>query len=74
MGVLREPPLYVRNEVEANLLEALLRSDGIPGFVKVYKDPAYNGAWTFNDAYGQVECPREFHARVAALLSAIRGR
>ncbi len=67
-------PLYVRNQVEANLLEALLRSEGIPGFVRVYTDPAYNGVWTFNDAYGQVECPREFHARVAELLSAIRGR
>ncbi len=66
--------LYVRNEVEANLLEALLKSEGIPGFVKVYRDPDYNGAWTFNDAYGQVECPGEFRARVAALLAGIRGR
>jgi hypothetical protein len=70
----REAALYVRNEVEANLLEALLKSEGIPGFVKVYQDPVYNGVWTFNDAYGQVECPPEFRARVAELLAAIRGR
>jgi hypothetical protein len=70
----RRAALYVRNQVEANLLEALLKSEGIPGFVKVYSDPAYNGVWTFNDAYGRVECPPEFRARVAALLSAIRGR
>jgi hypothetical protein len=69
----RKPALYVRNEVEANLLEALLKSEGIPGFIKVYADPAYNGAWTFNDAYGQVQCPREFHDRVAGLLAGIRG-
>jgi hypothetical protein len=71
---LRQPPLYVRNEVEANLLEALLASEGIPGFVRAYRDPDYRGAWTFNDGYGQVECPPEFHAQVAALLTAIRGR
>ena len=70
----REAALYVRNEVEANLLEALLKSEGIPGFVRVYTDPDYHGVWTFNDAYGQVECPPEFHARVAELLAAIRGR
>jgi hypothetical protein len=69
----RQAALYVRNEVEANLLEALLKSEGIPGFVKVYADPAYHGAWTFNDAYGQVECPREFHARVAEMLAGISG-
>jgi hypothetical protein len=67
-------PLYVNNEVEANLLEALLTAEGIPGFVKVYKDPDYHGAWTFNDAFGHVECPREFHDSVAALLAGIRGR
>jgi hypothetical protein len=66
--------LYVRNEVEASLLEALLASEGIPGFVKVYADPAYNGVWTFNDAYGQVECPPGSRVRVAELLEAIRRR
>ena len=68
------PPIYVRNEVEANLLEALLKSEGIPGFVRAYADPVYCGVWTFNDAYGRVECPRELHGRVAALLAGIRGR
>jgi hypothetical protein len=70
----RETALYVRNEVEANLLEALLASEDIPGFVRAYRDLDYRGAWTFNDAYGQVECPREFRARAAALLEAIRRR
>ena len=74
MGVLREPPLYVRNEVEANLLESLMRSEGIPGFVRAYNDPAYCGVWTFNDAYGQVECSPEHRERVERLLAAIRGR
>jgi hypothetical protein len=68
------PPLYVDNEVQANLLEALLRSEGIPGFVKIYKDPAHHGVWSFNDACGHVECPAEFRDRVAALLAGIRGR
>jgi hypothetical protein len=70
---MRKPPLYVRNEVEANLLEALLESEGIPGFVKAYTDPAFHGIWTFNDGFGQVECPGEFHDRVAELLAGIRG-
>jgi hypothetical protein len=67
-------PLYVRNLVEANLLEAALAGEGIPGFVKAYADPAYWGVWTFNDAYGRVECLPEHRERVRRLLSAIRGR
>lgn len=71
---MRQPPLYVRNEVEANLLEAVLEAEGIPGFVKVYGDPAYCGVWTFNDAYGQVECPPEFRGRIERILTEIRRR
>jgi len=68
------PPLHVRNEVEANLLEALLKSEGIPGYVRAYTDPDLYGAWLFNDAYGRVECPPEHRARVERLLEGIRGR
>ena len=68
------PPLYVRDLVEANLLEAALAAEGIPGFVKVYRDPAYLGVWTFNDAYGQVECPPEQWERIERLLEALRRR
>jgi hypothetical protein len=66
-------PLHVRNLVEANRLEAALAAEGLPGFVRVYADPAYHGVWTFTDAYGQVECLPEHRQRVERLLAAIRG-
>jgi len=64
--------IQVRNEVEANLLEALLEAEGIPHYIKVYRDPAYRGVWTLNDAYGQVECPPEHRRRVEEVLQGIR--
>jgi|APFre7841882590_1041340.scaffolds.fasta_scaffold90414_2 hypothetical protein len=64
--------IHVRNEVEANLLEAILATEGIPHYIKAYRDPAYRGIWTFNDAYGQVECPPEHRDRVAEILQGIR--
>ena len=64
--------IKVRNEVEANLLEALLAAEGIPHYIKVYRDPAYRGVWTFDDAYGQVECPPEHSRRIEEILQAMR--
>ena len=68
----RQPPILVRNAVEANLLEALMAAEGIPGYVKVYQDPAYRGVWTFTDAYGHVECPPQHRGRVQRILREIR--
>jgi hypothetical protein len=68
----RQPPIFVNNAVEANLLEALMAAEGVPGYVKVYRDPAYHGVWTFTDAYGQVECPPQSRGQVQRILREIR--
>ncbi len=67
-----EEPIFLQNAVEANLLQALLEQEGIPNYVKVYRDPGRDGPWTFNTAWGQVECAAEHRERVKRLLEGLR--
>jgi hypothetical protein len=64
--------MHLRNSVEANLLEAILREAGVPHFIKVYRDAGFNGSWHFVDAWGQVECAAEDEAQVREILDGIR--
>jgi hypothetical protein len=68
----QEPAIHLRNAVEANLLEAILQSEGIRCFIKVYRDPGFKGSWSFVDAWGQVECAPEDEERVRGILEGIR--
>jgi hypothetical protein len=65
-------PIFIRNAVEASLLDALLEREGIPHYVKAYRDPGFTGPWEFNDAWGQLDCPAEHRDRVNALLEELR--
>ena len=58
--------------MEANLLQALREQEGIPHYVKPYRDPGRAGIWTFNPAWGQVECAAEHRERVIRLLEGLR--
>jgi hypothetical protein len=68
----QEEAIYLRNAVEANLLEAILRTAGISHYIKVYRDPAFKGSWSFVDAWGHVECSPDDEERVREILEGIR--
>jgi hypothetical protein len=64
--------ILLSNETEANLLEALLKEEGIPHVFKRYTDPAYDGLLTYKDSWGHVDAPQEFREQVRKLLEGIR--
>ncbi len=65
-------PITLRNEIEASLVDAILREDGIPHFVKSYHDRAYDGIFQFQRGWGCVDAPPEYRLGIRALLQAIR--
>jgi hypothetical protein len=64
-----EEPIFLKNAVEANLLQSLLDEKGIPHYVKAYRDPARDGIWTFNTAWGHLECAAEHRGLVRQILA-----
>jgi hypothetical protein len=64
--------ILISNESEARLLGALLDEEGIPHFLKRYQGPAFEGLMTYQDAWGQVDAPKEHMARIRELLEELR--
>ena len=64
--------LALENQVEASLLDLMLKEDGVPHFVHSLNDRAYDGLWQFQEGWGYVETPARFASGVRALLDLIR--
>ena len=64
--------LALDNQVEASLLDLMLRQDGVPHFVRSFQDRAYGRLWQFQQGWGYVETPERYASGVRVLLDLIR--
>lgn len=58
------------SEVQARLLETMLRERGIPHIIRSYYDLALDGLFQTPASWGHVEAPPQFKEQVVALLDA----
>jgi len=56
--------LVLINEVEANLLDGLLKEREIPHLVRSYHDSVMNGLWQAQSGWGHLEAPGEFREEI----------
>jgi hypothetical protein len=52
--------VILNNEVEARLLESVLKQKGIPHIIRSYKDLAYDGIFQLQQGWGHVETSPEY--------------
>ncbi|TVQ26535.1 MAG: hypothetical protein EA382_05235 [Spirochaetaceae bacterium] len=64
--------MILNNQVEAQLLSALLTEEGIPHFLRSFHDSAYDGIFQTQFGWGRLESDPRHHDRVIELLSALR--
>jgi hypothetical protein len=62
----------LENEIEAQLLESILKERGIPHRVQSYHDTAYNGLYQTQKGWGQIRAPFSSSEEIKAILSEIR--
>ena len=65
--------LVLNNEVEAQLLDAVLEEQKIPHLMRTYHDRAYDGLWQQQQGWGHVEAPEEFKERILSIYQDLRG-
>lgn len=65
-------PIPLRNQVEATVVDAILKEDGIPHLIMSHHDRAYSGIWQFQNGWGHIEAPREYRSGIKALLAVLR--
>lgn len=63
--------LELRNEVEARLLESLLKERDIPHVIKSYHDSAYDGLWQQQLGWGHVDAPQRFKDEIHEIYESL---
>ena len=62
----------INKEMEANLLEMVLKDHDIPHVFVSYHDTAYNGIYQMQHGWGHVEVPMEYVEEVQRLYEEVK--
>ena len=62
----------LENEIQARLLEAVLKDRGIPHAMQSYFSVAYDGLFQLVSGWGHVEAPGKYREEILAALQDIR--
>jgi hypothetical protein len=61
--------LVLNNEIEASLLDGLLKEREIPHMIRSYHDSAYDGLWQYHTGWGQVDAPEEYREEILMIYN-----
>ncbi len=64
--------LTLSDEAEANWMDAVLDSEGIPHMIRSFHDSAYDGLYQAQWGWGQIEAPEQFKDRILKLYEGRR--
>jgi len=62
----------IENDIEALLLESVLKERGIPHFLQSYHDTAYDGLFQAQKGWGVVTAPEERLLEILEILQDLR--
>lgn len=65
--------IALNNEMEAKLVEDLLRERNIPHRIRSYHDSAYDGLFQMQKGWGIVEAPEEYEDEIRSLYNILPG-
>lgn len=60
------------NEIEAALLESILKERDIPHLMRSYHDTAYDGLYQTQKGWGVVNAPESYREEIIEILSDLR--
>lgn len=66
-----EKILDLRNEIEARLLESILKEKDIPYILRSYHDSILDGLWQTDTSWGALEAPVEFKEEILKIYEEI---
>ena len=65
--------VVLNSDLEAKIVDDLLKDRGIPHRIRSYHDSAYDGLFQAQKGWGIVEAPEEFEDEIRNLCSALPG-
>ena len=67
-----EKIVVVDSQVEARILEGVLKEHDIPHLIKSYHDSAYDGLFQAQKGWGHVAAPAEYKDEIKALYEGVK--
>jgi hypothetical protein len=64
--------VVLENEIQAQLLDDILKEQNIPHIIRSYHDSVYDGLYQLSKGWGRVEAPEEYKEEILAILKAIK--
>lgn len=64
----------VSDMVEAQMLESMLKEQGIPHVLKSYHDAAYDGLFQHQKGWGHIEAPEAYETEIMELINGLQTR
>jgi hypothetical protein len=71
MGELKKV-LVLDNEIEASLMQEILKEREIPYFVQSYQDSAYGGIFQFQKGWGHLEAVPKYHNEILSIYKELK--
>ena len=66
-----EKIILLKNEIEANIMESVLKERKIPHIIVSYHDSAYDGIWQLQRGWGHVEAPGKYKDKIIRIYNDI---
>jgi len=60
------------NEVEARLIESILKERDIPHMLRSYHDTAYDGLFQTQKGWGEIRAPESYEEEILAIIDEVR--
>jgi hypothetical protein len=60
------------NEVEARLIESILKEREIPHMLRSYHDTAYDGLFQTQKGWGEIRAPESYEEEILAIIDEVR--
>ncbi|MGH2331060.1 hypothetical protein [Thermoanaerobacter mathranii] len=64
--------LVLENEIEAKLIEGILKEKEIPHFIRNYHDTAYDGLFQVLTGWGEILAPSSYKEEIEEIVEEIR--
>lgn len=64
--------VVLENEVQAQLLDDILKEQNIPHVMRSYHDTVYDGIYQLSKGWGRVEAPEQYKEEILAILETIK--
>lgn len=66
-----EKIVVLNNEIEASLIDQILKEKEIPHIIRSYRDLVYDGLWQTPSAWGELQAPPSYRQEILAIYEEI---